>query len=180
MHFAIWTTNRPKSGAIEQVLQTSPYTAGKATFSNYKVSSSVPDMPITLRDIRTGARNRAMHCRREKPDADYFVWMEWWVYPDIEGENYWIMGVVYIENRDGVGHYGYSYHLEVPSAVLDLLLDGRWLDLEQIMHMLGAEANIGDSGGSPSLWSDGMLVRKDEFIFATQAALAPFFNRFYY
>lgn len=88
--------------------------------------------------------------------------------------------MVYIENHDGIGHYGYSYHLEVPGAVLDLLLDGRGLDLEQIMHMLGAEANIGDSGGSPSVWSDGMLVRKDEFIFATQAALAPFFNRFYH
>jgi non-canonical (house-cleaning) NTP pyrophosphatase len=47
------------------------------------------------------------------------------------------------------------------------------------MHSLGAEQNIGDTGGSPSAWSDGMLVRKDEFIFATQAALAPFFNRYY-
>lgn len=46
------------------------------------------------------------------------------------------MGVVYIENRDGVGHYGYSYHLEVPRAVAERLLDGQGRDLEQIMHEL--------------------------------------------
>jgi non-canonical (house-cleaning) NTP pyrophosphatase len=113
------------------------------------------------------------------PDTDYFVGMEWWVYKDYEWENYWIMWVVYIENQDGKWHYGYSYHLEVPEKVAERLFDGRWLDLEKIMYELSGEEDIGDAGGSPSLWTDGMLIRKDEFIFATQAALAPFFNRFY-
>lgn len=38
MHFAIGTTNKQKSDAIEHVLSTSPYTSG-ATFSNHKVAS---------------------------------------------------------------------------------------------------------------------------------------------
>ena len=179
MHFAIGTKNLPKSAAIEHVLSTSPYTAWNSTFSNHSVSSWVPDMPTTLEAIRTGAKNRAVYTRRDCPDADYFVGMEGWVYKDYEWENYWIMWVVYIENRDGHGHYGYSYHLEVPSAVAERLFDGQQRDLEDIMHELSWEAHIGDSGGSPSLWSDGMLIRKDEFIYATQAALSPFFNRFY-
>ncbi len=62
--------------------------------------------------------------------------MEGGVYQDYEGENYWIMGVVYIENQDGIGHYGYSYHLEVPQSVAAILFDGRGLDLEQIMQSL--------------------------------------------
>ncbi len=179
MHFAIGTTNKPKSEAIEQVLMSSVYTKWQATFSNYKVSSWVSDIPLSLEEIRTGAKNRAVYCRREKPDADYFVGMEWGVYKDYEWDNYWIMWVVYIENQDGKWHYGYSYHLEVPEKVAERLFDGRGHDLEQIMHELSGEENIGDTGGSPSLWSDGMLIRKDEFIYATQAALAPFFNRFY-
>ena len=178
MHFAIGTTNKPKSAAIEQVLATCSYTI-ESTSSLHKVASGVSDMPLSLREIRTGAKNRAGHCRRECPDADYFVGMEGGVYQDYEGENYWIMGVVYIENKDGIGHYGYSYHLEVPASVVAILLDGRGLDLEQIMHSLGTPENIGDAGGSPSVWSDGMLVRKDEFIYATQAALTPFFNQYY-
>ncbi len=179
MHFAIWTTNKPKSEAIEHVLLNSPYTKWIAIFSNHKVSSWVSDMPLSLEEIRTGAKNRAIYCRREKPDADYFVGMEWGVYQDYEWENYWIMWVVYIENLDGEGHYGYSYHLEVPKKIAERLFDGQWDDLEKIMYELGVDENIGDRWGSPSEWTDGMLIRKDEFIFATQAALAPFFNKYY-
>lgn len=179
MHFAIGTTNKPKSEAIEQVLATSNYTKWQATFSNYKVASWVSDMPLSLEEIRTGAKNRAIYCRRKNLDAEYYVGMEGWVYKDYEWENYWLMWVVYIENQDGKGHYGYSYHLEVPEKVAERLFDGRGHDLEMIMHELSGEENIGDTGGSPSLWSDGMLIRKDEFVFATQCALSPFFNTFY-
>lgn len=52
MQFAIGTTNKPKSAAIEYVLSTSPYTGG-ATYSNHKADSGVPDMPTTLQELRT-------------------------------------------------------------------------------------------------------------------------------
>lgn len=83
MHFAIGTTNKPKSEAIKHVLLNSPYTAG-ATSSNHRVESGVPDMPTTLEELRTGAKNRAIYTRREKPGADYFVGMEGGVYQDTE------------------------------------------------------------------------------------------------
>lgn len=178
MHFAIGTTNNPKSAAIEHVLLTSPYTSG-ATFSNHKVESWVSDMPTTLEELRTWARNRAMHIRREKPYADYFVGMEGGVYQDYEWEEYWLLGVVYIEDRDGVGYYGYSCHLRVPDAVVDGLFDGQGRDLEQVVHSLGGEENIGDKQGSFYAWTDGMLSRREQFIMATECAIAPFFNEYY-
>lgn len=52
MHFAIGTTNKPKSAAIEQVLSTCSYTIG-STSSLHKVASGVSDMPLSLREIRT-------------------------------------------------------------------------------------------------------------------------------
>ncbi len=178
MHFAIGTTNKPKSAAIEHVLTTSPYTGG-ATFSNHRVSSWVSDMPTTLEELRTWAKNRAVYTRREKPDADYFVGMEGGVYRDSEWEEYWLLGVVYIENTDGVGYFGYSCHLRLPDAVAEGLFDGQWRDLEQIVHALGGEENIGDKQGSFHAWTDGMLSRREQFIMATQCAIAPFFNEFY-
>jgi inosine/xanthosine triphosphatase len=178
MHFAIGTTNKPKSEAIEHVLGTSPYTGG-ATLSNHKVVSWVPDMPTTLAELRNGAKNRAIFTRREKSDADYFVWMEGWVYRDSEGEEYWLIGVVYIENRDGLGYWGYSCHLRVPDSIVDGLFDGQGRDLEQVVHALGGTENIGDKQGSYHEWTDGMLSRKEQFIMATQCAIAPFFNRYY-
>lgn len=179
MHFAIWTKNKPKSQAVEHVLATSPYTQG-ATYSTHAVSSNVPDMPTSLRELRDWAYNRAIYCRRECPDADYFVGMEWGVYQDMEGENYWIIGIVYIENRDGKGHFWYSCHLEVPEKVVECLFDGRGRDLEEIMHALWTDTAIGDKGGSFAEWTDGILTRKEQFIMATQCALAPHFNQFYH
>lgn len=179
MHFAIGTTNKPKSEAIEYVLSTCPYTAWQATFSNHKVPSWVPDMPTTLEELRTWAKNRAIHTRRECPDADYFVWMEWGVYRDIEGEEYWYVGVVYIEDRDGKGNWGYSWHLRVPSRVVELLFDGRNLDLEQVMQEITGEENVGDKQGSGAVWSDGYLTRQEQFTIAAKAALVPMFSNFY-
>jgi non-canonical (house-cleaning) NTP pyrophosphatase len=178
MHFAIGTKNIPKSAAIAHVLATSPYTWG-ATFSNYSVSSGVPDMPTTLAELRKGAKNRAVFTRREKPDADYFVWMEGGVYKDFEWEEYWLIGVVYIENREGEWYFGYSCHLRVPDTVVDGLFDWQGRDLEQVVHALGGTQNVGDKQWSFHEWTDGMLSRKEQFIMATQCAIAPFFNRYY-
>ncbi len=58
-------------------------------------------MPTTLEELRTGAKNRAVSTRQELPNADYFVGMEGGVYQDRVGDEYWYVGVVYIERRDG-------------------------------------------------------------------------------
>ncbi len=179
MHFAIWTTNKPKSDAIEHVLSICPYTAWQATFSNHKVASGVSDMPTTLEELRTWAKNRAIFCRREKEDADYFVGMEGGVYKDYEGEEYWLIGVVYIENQDWEWYFGYSCHLRVPDAVIDGLFDGRWRDLEQVVHSLGGTESVGDKQWSFHEWTDGMLSRREQFIMATECAIAPIFNHYY-
>ena len=178
MHFAIGTRNTPKSEAVEYVLSTSPYTPW-ATFSNHSVPSGVSDMPTTLAELRTGAWNRAVNVRRECPHADYFIWMEGWVYTDTLWENYWLIGIVYIENRDWEWYYWYSCHLQVPKRVVEGLFDGRWRDLEEVMHSLGSDPAIGDKKGSYSEWTDAMLTRREQFIMATQCALAPHFNRYY-
>lgn len=178
MHFAIGTTNKPKSEAIESVLASSPYTQW-ATFSNHKVPSGVLDMPTTLAELRNGSKNRAVYTRREQPDADYFVGMEWGVYRDSDGENCWLLGVVYIEDRVGDWHFGYSCHLEVPEKVVGGLFDGRWRDLEQVVHSLGGTENVGDKEGSFSEWTNGMLTRKAQFVMAIQCAIAPHFNKYY-
>jgi inosine/xanthosine triphosphatase len=136
-------------------------------------------MPTTLEELRTGAKNRAIFTRRELPNADYFVGMEGGVYKDSLGEEYWYVGIVYIEDRDGKGYWGYSAHLRVPEKVVELLFDGRHLDLEEIMFEITGEENVWDKQGSGAVWSDGFLTRQEQFILATKCALVPMFSKFY-
>ncbi len=178
MHFAIGTTNIPKRNAIEQVLCQSPFTQG-ATFSNHRVSSGVPDMPITLEEIRTWAKNRAILCRRERPDADFFVGMEWGIYKDSEWDEYWLTCVVYIENQDGKWFFWYSCHLPLPDRVTDSLFDGRKRDLEEVVQELYGEESIGDKEWSFWLFSLGLLPRSGAFAEATIAALVPHFSTYF-
>lgn len=136
-------------------------------------------MPTTLEELRTGAKNRAVFTRREIPDADYYVGMEGWVYQDYEGEEYWLVGIVYIENSEGKGYYGYSCHLEVPKKIVDGLFDGQGRDLEQVVEDIFDERSVGDAEWSFGLFSDGTIPRSEAFVQAIKSALVPHFSTFY-
>ena len=180
MHFALGTTNRPKSEALERVLMTSPYTRDTPySISYHSVSSWVPHMPSTLEEIRTGAKNRAVSTRKVFPDADYFIGMEGWVYQDYEWGNYWLVGITYIEDRVGNWHFGYSCHLEVPRIVVDALFDGQSRTLSTVMTALGEDEHSSEEKWSFGAFTDSMIPRSASFAQATECAIAPFFNRYY-
>ncbi|MCB9806349.1 DUF84 family protein [Candidatus Peribacteria bacterium] len=81
-------------------------------------------MPLTLVELREGAKNRAQEVRRLCPEANFFVGMEGGVYHDTIGDESWLMGVVYMEDISGEGHFSYTCHMPVPQAVIDGLYDG--------------------------------------------------------
>lgn len=180
MFFALGTTNIPKTQALRTALESCPYVAEhEIDIQGFKVASWVPEMPLTLAQLREGAKNRAQEVRRLCPEANFFVGMEWGVYHDSIGDESWLMGVVYIEDISEEGHFAYTCHMPVPRAVIRWLHDGSWRDLDQIVESLGAPPDTGDSHGSFGLWSDMMLSRSDQFRLAVQCALSPFFNDFY-
>ena len=56
---------------------------------------------MNLEDIRIGAKTRVEEVRRLCPEAHFFVGMEAGVYKDSVGTESWLMGTVYIEDREG-------------------------------------------------------------------------------
>lgn len=180
MLFALSTKNTPKTQALRDALSGCPYFVwNEIEIVWFKVASWVPEMPMTLEDIRVGAKNRVAEVRRLCPEAHFFVGMEAGVYPDSVGEESWLMGAVYIEDKGGEGHYGYTCHIPVPQVVMRGLHDGSGRDIDQIIESLGAPAGTSHSCGSFGMWTDMMLSRGDQFRLATQCAIAPFFNSFY-
>lgn len=77
MLFALGTTNTPKTNALRDALSECPYIQGhEIKIVGFKVASGVPEMPLTLVDLREGAKNRAGEVRRLCPEANFFVGME--------------------------------------------------------------------------------------------------------
>jgi non-canonical (house-cleaning) NTP pyrophosphatase len=77
MLFALGTTNIPTTQALQVALENCPYmTDQEVDIRGFKVDSGVPDMPLTLEDLRIGAKHRAQEVRRLCSEADFFVGME--------------------------------------------------------------------------------------------------------
>ena len=68
--------------------------------------------------------------------------------------------------------------VEVPQEV-DRLLYIEKKDLGAVMGELSGRVDIRSNEGSMGAWTDGMLVRSNEFSEAFKAAIAPFYNAYY-
>lgn len=95
--------------------------SGEIRFVCEKADSGVSDMPLSIEETMLGAKNRANALRTAGIDADYYV--------GIEGgttridEKAYLFGTVYVENREGEGHFGVSPMVEVPSLVDRMLYE---------------------------------------------------------
>lgn len=77
MLFALGTTNTPKTNAVHEALKSCPFMIEHTIdIRGYKVASGVSDMPLTLGELRDGARNRTEEVRRLCPEANFFIGME--------------------------------------------------------------------------------------------------------
>lgn len=180
MLFALSTLNAPKTQALREALSDCPYVLGhEVEILGFKVPSGVPEMPMNLRDIRTGAKNRVQEVRLLCPEADFLIGMEAGIYTDSVGTESWLMGTVYIEDKQGKWYSAYTCHIPVPEAIMLGLNDGSGRDIDEIVESLWAPPDTSHGCGVFGIFTDMMLSRGNQFRLATQCAIAPFFNKFY-
>ena len=178
--FAVGTTRAPKVDGIKAGLEicATHYAplAGEKTFICEKTESGVSDMPLSIEETMQGAKNRANSLLAQGVDADYYVGIEGGV--SRFGDKAYLFGTVYVQNREGEGHFGISPMIEVPSSIDHMLyVEGK--ELGPVMAKLSGKVDIRSENGSMGAWSEDMFTRKDEFEVAMKAAMAPFFNKFY-
>lgn len=142
----------------------------------YDAPSGVSHMPTSREEVMQGAYGRVQAMRQEGVEADLYIGIEGGT--ERFGAHAYLFGCVYIENATGEGHYGFSPALEVPE-VIALMIYREGKELGPIMHTLTAGKDVRSENGSMGEWSDDMFTRKDEFVSATCAALAPFYNTYY-
>jgi non-canonical (house-cleaning) NTP pyrophosphatase len=123
-----------------------------------------------------GAYNRAHNAKKEIPDADFYVWMEWWT-TMIQDKAY-LFGVVYILDKNGNWHYGFSNMMEVPEYFRKKIYD-EWLELWPVLAEATKEENASKKWWAFAHWSDNMLTRTDQFVLAFTSAIVTFYNKYY-
>lgn len=179
MRIAIGTLKVPKIDGIKQWVNTCPYfekIKDKVEYILLSVPSDISDMPLSIDETMQWAKNRAQNVKKEWILADYYVGIEGWT--TIIWDKKYIGWIVYVENNMWEWHFGFSPMLEVPEYVAKKLYEEK-MDLGPLMSELSGITNIASQNGSLWAWSDDMFTRKDEFSAAFQAAIAPFFNKYY-
>jgi len=177
MKIAIWTTRTPKVDWIKEWVEKCPYlNKEKIDYITEKVSSDISDMPLSLEETMQWAKNRANNLKKNWIEADFYIGIEWWTY--ILNNKSYLVGIVYVENKEWEWHFGFSPAIEVPEKIRKMLYED-WKELGPIMEELSWIVDIRSSNWSMGAWSNDMLHRKDEFVLAFQAAISPFFNKYY-
>jgi len=177
MKIVVWTTNPAKINAIKQAIAEIPYFENEnIEIIPLKVDSGISDMPITAEENMLGAKNRAHNCKAQIPDADFYIGMEGGTtkYDD----KAYLFGVVYILDKNWEFHYGFSNMMEVPEFFRKKIYD-EGLDLGPVLEEITKEENASKKWWAFAHWSDGILTRTDQFVFAFKSAIVPFFNRYY-
>ena len=176
MKIAIWTKSPPKIAAIQEAIKKCTYFEWKnIEIIPLKVASDISDMPISFEENMTWARNRAINSKKEV-EADLYIGMEWWT-SKIEDKAY-LFWVVYILDNEWKWHFGFSNMMEVPE-IFEKRIYENWEELWPILSEITWVEWASKKTWAFGHWSDDMITRKDQFMFAFLSAVPAFYNKYY-
>lgn len=176
MKIAIWTMSPPKVEAIKEAIEKCIYFKWEnIEIIPLKVESNISDMPISLEENMNWARNRANNCKKEV-EADFYIWMEGWT--NMVEDKAYLFWVVYILDNSWKWHFGFSNMMEVPEFFREKIYDG-WLELWPVLTEASWEQWASQKWWAFWHWSDDILTRKDQFMFAFLSAIPAFYNKYY-
>ena len=176
MKIVIWTKSPPKVAAIKEAIKKCTYFKWEdIEIIPLKVESWISDMPVSIEENMQWAKNRAENSKKEI-EADFYIWMEWWT--SKIWEKAYLFWVVYIISKTWEWHFWFSNMMEVPKYFEEKIYT-EWLELGPILSEATKEENASKKWWAFWHWSNDMLTRKDQFMFAFLSAIPPFFNKYY-
>jgi len=161
--------------------------ATKVAFSKYfdavevvgiSVNSKVSNQPVEDETF-AGARNRAFELKRinEARDlnAEFFVGIEGGIKKLFH--RWFTFGVICIMDNKGIVGYGTSPFFELPSQISEELLEGRGVELSDMVDNLIGEKNTKEKQGAVGYFTKGVMDRKKYYVDGLIVALIPFLNK---
>ncbi|MBD3225820.1 MAG: DUF84 family protein [Caldithrix sp.] len=190
MIIAIGTKNKAKLSAcyaaINDLQTRFNWQNGPLEYSEYAAPSSVDDMPLTLKDLMNGARNRALFVF-DRMDSNtkvpvYSIGMEGGVhqikFDNEQPPHTFLQSWVYVYNGT-TGFFGASPLLPIPDQISNsLYLEKK--ELSEVIDRLSGKEDVRSNEGTFGILTRNLLTRADSFKMAVINAFVPFFNHSFY
>ncbi len=184
LRVAIGSLRPPKLEAVREVMsQVAPllgHRPGRINYIAREVESGVSEVPLSIHEIRRGARNRAEAVRKlvesEFGPVDFAIGLEGglFILSTARIERVHLQSWAFAE-RGGLGHYGSSMSMPVPPAVTRAVIEKKE-DLSAVIDRYAGRSGVRNQDGAFGVLSRGFLNRQQAFELALYAALAPFYN----
>jgi len=183
MIVSVGTRNPAKLKATESAIRQMVETFNRkdespALLHSTQTSTSVPDMPLTLKDIMQGAQERALFTYKKFPKSAFALGLEGGVYRQAEHGMFFLQSWAYAYNGKS-GFFGSSAALPLPPAITSgLYEDG--LELSSVIDALSGKKDVRSKEGTFGILTGNLISRSQSFQTAIIAALTPFFNHEFY
>ena len=146
----------------------------------YEVDSGVSHTPVSREELMQGARQRAEALRKMLDDmsarADYFVGLEGGLHVVVENGERRVFLESWAYVSDGAsGHFGCSGSLEIPEALVRVVVDGG-VELSVAIDRFAGAVGIRDGQGAWGVLTGNRISRQESFRLAVLTAFAPFYN----
>ena len=150
-------------------------------FLGYDVPSEVSGVPLGVKDLMEGARNRAenliLQLKREKAEADFYIGLEsGFSIADSRGPRRLAFLESWAYVSDGhKGHFGHGGGVPVPAGIADPVID-RGIELGIVSDRFSKEKGLQTGQGPWGLLTKDILTQQHSSVIALISAFAPFYN----
>jgi inosine/xanthosine triphosphatase len=111
--------------------------------------------------------------RSQNLGAEYFVGIEGGITKQFD--KWFAFGCMCVIDKDGRVGFGTSPHFELPSTVVDKLLQGA--ELGYVMDEIMNQLNTKQKHGAIGFFTNGVMNRKELYIEGLKVAVIPFLHK---
>jgi len=135
------------------------------------VKSEVADQPLSYQETLLGATNRANNAKNKYPNADYWVWIEWWLEKRFQDMKSFAWVVTLSDDRIWRGK---TWVFFLPKKVIDLI--DQWKELWEADDIVFWQSNSKQNTWAVGLLTDNIITRTSYYSEAVIFSLIPFKN----
>lgn len=136
------------------------------------VPSNVSNQPMTNEETLQGAINRALNCKKELPDADYYFGIEGGV--DLLNSQMEVFAWIYVIDNMGKTGLSRTASFFLPNTIKNLIMQG--IELGEADDIIFKRKNSKQQNGAVGVLTNNLIDRTKYYEEAVVLALIPFLN----